>query len=70
MLVEFDHCVLYIYVVSNCFLFYFRMEPSSNQVKQAVNTAAIEKWRTKLPLSVQKKMYEQCDMLKELGYPK
>ena len=44
------------------------MEPSSNQVKEAVHTAAIEKWRTKLPVKLQKKMYVECDMLKELGY--
>ena len=48
----------------------FRMELSSSQVKEAVNTAAIEKWRTKMPLETQKAIYKECDMLKELGYPR
>lgn len=46
------------------------MEPSSNQVVEAVHTNAVEKWREKLPQDIQKEIYHQCDMLKELGYPR
>lgn len=45
-----------------------KLELSSSQVKEAVNTAALHKWRTKMPLSIQKNIYKECDMLKELGY--
>ena len=46
-----------------------RMEPSSNQVKEAVHTNAVEKWREKLPARLKKDIYKECGMLKELGYP-
>ena len=45
------------------------MEPSSNQVKEAVHTNAVEKWREKLPARVKKDIYKECGMLEELGYP-
>jgi len=45
------------------------MEPSSNQVKEAVHTNAVEKWREKLPAKVKKDIYKECEMLEELGYP-
>lgn len=44
------------------------MEPSSNQVKEAVHTNAIEKWREKMSHDMQKEIYKECHMLKELGY--
>lgn len=47
----------------------YRMEPSSNQVKEAVHTNAVEKWREKLPAKVKKDIYKECEMLEELGYP-
>lgn len=46
-----------------------RLEPSSNQVKEAVHTNAMEKWKEKMPLKIQKEIYKECDLLKELGYP-
>ncbi len=46
------------------------MEPSSNQVKDAVHTKAVDKWREKMPVDAQREIYRQCDMLKELGYPR
>lgn len=45
------------------------MELSSSQVKEPVNLGAMDKWRTKLPSDIQKSIYKECDMLKELGYP-
>ena len=46
-----------------------KMEPSSNQVKEAVHTNAVDKWREKLPAKVKKDIYKECGMLEELGYP-
>lgn len=46
-----------------------RMELSSSQVEKAVNTGALEKWRKEMPLEIQKQIYKECDMMKELGYP-
>lgn len=55
-----DQPLLYIHAL--------RMELSSNQVKEAVHTVAIDKWRHKVPLKTQQEMYRVCSMLKELGY--
>ena len=46
-----------------------RLEPSSNQVRKAINTESVDKWREKLPQDIQKQIYRECDLLKELGYP-
>ncbi len=46
-----------------------RLEPSSNQVKEAVNTAPVDKWREKLPIPLQRQIYAEANMLRELGYP-
>lgn len=45
-----------------------KLEPSSNQVKEPVHTNSVEKWRSHIPLDVQRTIYRECDMLKELGY--
>lgn len=52
-----------------CIFHFNRLEPSSNQVQKAVNTDSVEKWRQKMPEDIQKQIYKQCDLLKELGYP-
>ena len=46
------------------------MEPSSNQVKKPVNTESLDTWRTIIPPAILERIWEECDMLKELGYPK
>ena len=48
---------------------FFRLEPSSSQVRREVNTESVEKWRQKMPVDIQKEIYKKCDLLKELGYP-
>lgn len=48
----------------------FRLEPSSNQVKQPVHTSARDKWRENLPSSLQDRIYSECNMLRELNYPR
>lgn len=45
-----------------------RTEKSTSQVKEPVNTDAIDKWRTKIPAETLKTIYEECDMLEKLGY--
>ena len=50
-------------------IFVCRLEPSSNQVKRPVYKDSVSRWKHKLSLSDQKKIYRECDMLKELGYP-
>lgn len=49
------------------FLF-LRMEPSTNQVKEAVYQKAIDKWREAIPLHMQRTMYRTAPLLKTLGY--
>lgn len=47
-----------------------KMEPSTNQVKKPVNKESLDTWRTSIPPDVLGKIWDECDMLKELGYPK
>lgn len=46
-----------------------RLEPSSNQVIQPVYTKSVDKWKEKLSARDQRIIWQECDMLKELGYP-
>ncbi len=58
------HCIIIVW----CFVL-LRLEPSSNQVKRPVYKDSLMTWKDKIPLSMQQKIYSECDMLKELGYP-
>ena len=51
-----------------CAIVGFRMEPSTNQVKEPVNSKAIDKWRHDIPEEMQKKMYRTAPLLSQLGY--
>ena len=44
------------------------MEPSTNQVKEAVYIKAVDKWREVIPLHMQKTMYRTAPLLQQLGY--
>jgi len=44
------------------------MEPSTNQVKEAVYKKAIDKWRQAIPVHMQKTMYRTAPLLQQLGY--
>ena len=46
-----------------------RLEPSSNQIIHPVYTSSVNEWRKKIPSRDLRIIYEECDMLKELGYP-
>ena len=47
---------------------FIRMEPSTNQVKEAVYIKAVDKWREVIPLHMQKTMYRTAPLLQQLGY--
>ena len=55
-------------VLSIAYLHFIRMEPSTNQVKEAVYIKAIDKWREVIPLNMQKTMYRTAPLLQQLGY--
>lgn len=55
-------------LVINIAVFFFRMEPSTNQVKQPVYKNAIDKWREAIPKNLQKTMYKTAPLLQQLGY--
>lgn len=46
-----------------------RLEPSSNQVIQPVYTKSVDTWKEQLSARDQRIIWQECDMLKELGYP-
>lgn len=52
------------------FVYLHRLEPSTDQVKKPVNTESLDSWRTSIPPAILEQIWEECDMLKELGYPK
>ena len=45
-----------------------RFEPSTKQVRGAINKSSADKWKKTIPSNMQTKIWNKCPMLHKLGY--